>query len=209
MFDIRKGAYDVNVSVGASQQSRHREFVESVLSLVQSAPNVGQFIMDIVVRNMEWPGANEIADRLQKMLPPQLQEPDPDNPQPQIPPQVQAQFQQLAQQHGLLVQELNAANETIKMKQIQVESAERIANTQENTKLVIAEAKLSAQSAQQLLMAEVQSIHKRLDALHQSESLDQEMQMHTNEMAMQQQQIQAQQQQAQAPAPGQQAQPQV
>jgi len=47
------------------------------------------------MRNMDWDGAEEMADRYKKMLPPQLQENEDENgEQKQLPPEVQAMIEQ-------------------------------------------------------------------------------------------------------------------
>lgn len=68
--DVTRGKYDVVVSVGASYQTRRIEAAESMLGFVQAVPQAGQVMLDLVARNMDWPGADDIADRLKKMLPP-------------------------------------------------------------------------------------------------------------------------------------------
>jgi len=64
-----KGRYDVTVSVGPSYSSRRQEFVESMAQLPES---ITQVCGDIILRNMDFPGAREAADRIKKTLPPNL-----------------------------------------------------------------------------------------------------------------------------------------
>jgi hypothetical protein len=64
---------------------------------------VAPIIGDLLAKNLDWPGAEEIADRLQKMLPAQLQG---ESPQAQA---AQAQIQQMAQIIGKLQGQLAAA----------------------------------------------------------------------------------------------------
>ena len=48
---------------------------------------------DLLVKNLDWPGADELAERLKKTIPPELQ----DEEEQQIPPQVQQAMQQMEQ----------------------------------------------------------------------------------------------------------------
>src|SRR5215475_10633745 len=67
-------------------------------------PQVAPLIGDIIAKNLDWPGADEIAKRLQAALPPNAQGDG------GIPPQVQ----QLIQQGQQKLQELAAENAQLK-----------------------------------------------------------------------------------------------
>lgn len=70
--DLSVGKYDVVVTVGPAYATRRQEAAESMLQFIQAAPNTGPLIADLVAKNMDWPGASEIAERLQKSLPPNI-----------------------------------------------------------------------------------------------------------------------------------------
>lgn len=121
MYDIRKGKYDVVVSAGPSYATKRQETVATMLQLAMAYPPIVQAAGDLMVKSMDWEGANEIADRLKKMLPPQLQ--DTSN----VPPAVQQQMQQM---QGLIKQLTVALNKTttkLETKVLDNESKERIA----------------------------------------------------------------------------------
>ena len=63
----------------------------------------------MLFKSFDWPMADKIAKRLQKALPPQLQEPE--EGQEEIPPQVQAAMQQIEQQNQLLDQKAQALSQ--------------------------------------------------------------------------------------------------
>jgi len=176
IYDVTTGRYDITISTGPSYHSRRQEFVQSVLSLVQAAPQTMAFVMDLLVRNMDWPGAAEIADRLKKMLPPQLQEQEQqgEGAPPPIPPQVQAQIQQTMQQNALLVQQLEQLTKTVESKRLELESKERIAGEANQTAIVVAALKSQSAESLALMREEFGSIAKRLDLLHRGVSLEQD-----------------------------------
>ena len=58
-------------------------------------PQMSQAIGDLMVGNMDWPGAEKMAERLKKMLPPGIAEADPD--EKVDPAALQHQLQQLVQ----------------------------------------------------------------------------------------------------------------
>lgn len=70
--DLSQGAYDVRVKIGPAYATRRAEAADSMMQFVQAVPQAAALVGDLVARNMDWPGAEEIADRLKRTLPPQL-----------------------------------------------------------------------------------------------------------------------------------------
>jgi hypothetical protein len=173
IYDVGIGRYDVMVSTGPSYQSKRQEAVASMMALVQAYPNMMQAAGDLLVRNMDWPGAKEIADRLKKMLPPQLVAEEGTDPQSQLT-QLQAQLAGMMQQHGTLVQQLQAATELIKTRRLDLESKERIAALNAQVQLLTVEAKVRGEGALAALQAQLSSIQNRLENLHGNMGIEQE-----------------------------------
>ena len=107
IYNLQVGKYDVYADVGASYATKRQESAESMMSLVQSYPQIMQVAGDLLVKNLDWTGAEAIAERLQKMLPPQLQ-PQPEGQQPPDPQLQQAgqQMQQMSEQMQHMSQEI-------------------------------------------------------------------------------------------------------
>lgn len=123
LINLGIGTYDVTVDTGPSFASRRQEAVEAMLELTKAMPQQGQLISDLLVKNMDWPGAQEIAERLRKMLPPQLQNEEKPG---DIPPQVQAQMQQMQGMIKQLSDELHATHDILDNKKVEYEYKERI-----------------------------------------------------------------------------------
>ena len=95
LHDLTDGKYDVIVTTGPSFSTRRQEAVEAMLNLSQAMPQVGAIIADILIRHMDWPGADEIAKRIKKTLPPgfaELEEGEEDA-EPQLTPEMAATAQ--------------------------------------------------------------------------------------------------------------------
>jgi hypothetical protein len=105
--DLTIGKYDVEISVGPSYQTRRIEAAESMLGFIQAVPEAGQLVMDLVAKNMDWPGASDFADRLKKALPPNLQ--DTKDMSPQELQQLQQQQMEQAQKQAEAEQIMKAA----------------------------------------------------------------------------------------------------
>jgi Phage P22-like portal protein len=136
-FNPNVGRYDVAIDTGPSYQTQRQEAADALTGLTQANPQLMQVAGDLVVRSFDFPMADELATRLAKALPPGLQ--DDKGQQGQIPPQVQQALQQAAQEIQQLQQALQEAQSGMAVKQLEVQSRERIAAASEDTKRYIAD----------------------------------------------------------------------
>ena len=114
--DLSQGVYDVRVKIGPSYATRRSEAADSMLQFIQAVPQAASVAGDLVARNMDWPGADEIADRLQRTLPPQVTG---DAPPPDVQiaqAKSQAYQEALAEAHLGRAQGLAAKSEADAMK---------------------------------------------------------------------------------------------
>lgn len=75
LYNLSVGVYDVAVSSGPSYQTKREETREFLMELMRQVPGAAQFIGDIVIRQFDFDGADEVAERLKMLLPPQVQQP--------------------------------------------------------------------------------------------------------------------------------------
>lgn len=107
--DLGKGHYDVTLSTGTSFQTRRVEAAEAMMNAVQVWPEIMSIAGDLVVKAQDWPGAEKLAERLKKAMPPELQEQEEGAPPP-VPPEIMQQLQELQ----AALQEVSAENEELK-----------------------------------------------------------------------------------------------
>lgn len=158
-YNLGVGRYDVAVETGPSFATKRQEAVASMLDLTRSAPQIAQVASDLMVKNMDWPGASEIAERLKKTLPPGIAD-DPDKKP--IPPEVQQQMTQMSGLIERLTNELNVANEAIKNKRVELESKERIEFAKLEQEATIQLAKLQSTEALQILGHQIKELNQRM-----------------------------------------------
>lgn len=97
------GKYDVVVVTGPGYSTKRQEAMESMAQLLMGNPSLWQVAGDIFVRNMDWPGAQELAKRFAKTIDPKLTSEGDDNPALQAAQQqMQAMAQEMEQMHGML-----------------------------------------------------------------------------------------------------------
>src|SRR5574340_60490 len=96
MYDLKTGKYDVVVETGPSFTTQREEAATQMMELVRAYPAAAPIIGDLLVKNLDWPGADDIAERLKGMLPPNLR--GAEDGGPQVPPEIQQQMAQMQQQ---------------------------------------------------------------------------------------------------------------
>jgi hypothetical protein len=97
------GTYDVMVTTGPGYMTKRQEALDAMSQILQSNPALWSVAGDLFIKNMDWPGAQEMADRFKKILDPKvLSEGD------QSPEMMAAQ-----QQMEAMTQELNRMTDII------------------------------------------------------------------------------------------------
>ena len=64
IFDLTAGRYDLTVRAGPSFASRREEAASQMIELIRAYPPAAPLIGDLLARNLDWPGADEVARRL-------------------------------------------------------------------------------------------------------------------------------------------------
>lgn len=164
LFDVRYGRYAVVLSIGPKFATRRGEAVSSMLELVHANPQIFPIIGDLMVSQMDWPNARQIAERLKKTLPPNLQD---DDDSMEIPPAVAAKMAEMDKQVQMLTQAYQEASDVIRTKQLELASKEYQAALAARTQLAIALEKVNATLAQSQLTAEIGQLNATLDAQEQ------------------------------------------
>lgn len=121
--DLTRGKYDVRVGVGPSYRTKRLEAASSMVELARVFPQILQVAGDLVAKNLDWPGADQIAERLKKLLPPGILEIDKDDPEAQQAMQAQQAQAQQAQQLQELQAQLLMNLEQAKIENMQADTA--------------------------------------------------------------------------------------
>lgn len=119
IHNITIGRYDLSMDIGPAYATRRQDAAQGMIEMVRANPPLMQMAGDLLVQNMDWPGADQLAERLKKALPPELAD-DEEGGEPQIPPKLKAQIQQGMQQYE---QQLGQAQQMIQGLQQQLGEA--------------------------------------------------------------------------------------
>lgn len=132
--DVTVGEYDIVMDTGPGYNSKRQEAVESMMALFAADPTLIQQAGDLLVRNMDFPGADTIADRLAVNNP--LAKVDDKS---KVPPRVQMELQQLSAQNQQLQQAVQELQMVIKQRQ-DIEGVKQDAETKRKLMDVTAKA---------------------------------------------------------------------
>ena len=102
IYNPNVGKYDVAVTTGPSYMTKRQEALDAMAGLLQGAPQLWAVAGDLFVKNMDWPGAQEISQRLAKTIDPKLLSNDDDPALQAANQQMQAMAQEMEQMHQML-----------------------------------------------------------------------------------------------------------
>ena len=131
IYNLNVGEYDVSVSVGPSYTTQRQEAAEAMGQMFQGNPALMQVIGDLYFRNMDFPGAEEMADRMKLMLPPPIQEAEKSKGEenPEVQQVIQQAEQVIAQKDELMAGAVQKIEEL--MQQVQQMQDERALKAEE------------------------------------------------------------------------------
>lgn len=102
IYNPSVGKYDVCVTTGPSYMTKRQEALEGMSQLLQGNPDLWKVAGDLFVKNMDWPGAQEMAKRFAKTIDPKLLSDDEDPALAAANQQIQAMGQEMEQMHQML-----------------------------------------------------------------------------------------------------------
>lgn len=112
-YYLSQGQYNVVVTTGASYATQREEAAEFFQQVIQSQPALMQVAGDLMFKYMDFPGAQALAERIKKTIPPQLLEDDGQDPQVMA---LQQENEKLKQAIGAMQAELQSKQSEIEIK---------------------------------------------------------------------------------------------
>lgn len=65
IYNLAAGKYDVTVTVGPNYQTQRQQTVDAMTELFRANPASAEVLGDVYVKNMDWPGSDKAAERIQ------------------------------------------------------------------------------------------------------------------------------------------------
>ncbi|WP_136420292.1 portal protein [Herbaspirillum sp. ST 5-3] len=156
MYNLALGKYDLTVSTGPSFASQREEAAYQMTEFIRAFPAAAPLIGDLLAKNQDWPEADEIARRLQSVLPPQVQG---QNPQVQ---QMQQQIQQMSQNMANLGQQLQQekADKALEARKLDIDAYKA-----ESDRLKVMGGGMTPEQVQIMVMQTIQQVLQSPDVL--------------------------------------------
>jgi hypothetical protein len=103
IYNPSVGRYDVVVTTGPSYMTKRQEAMDAMSQILQGNPSLWAVAGDLFVKNMDWPGAEEMSARLRKTIDPKVLADEDEDPALQAAQQqMQAMGQEMEQMHQML-----------------------------------------------------------------------------------------------------------
>lgn len=132
IYNPSVGKYDVVVTTGPSYLTKRQEALESMTGILEANPNLWQVAGDLFVKHMDWPGAQELAQRLAKTIDPKLLEGTDQTPEMQA---AKVQIEEMGQEMEKMHEMLKSVAKSMENQELQIKAydaeTKRIAAVQE------------------------------------------------------------------------------
>jgi len=148
------GKYDVVATTGPGYATKRQEALEAMAQLLQGNPQLWTVAGDLFVKNMDWPGAQEMAARFKKTIDPKILETGDKPPELQAAEQqIQAMGQEMEQMHQMITN----VGKSIEMQDMRRKDyeAEIKAFQAETQRLTAVQASMSPEQIQDIVLGTV------------------------------------------------------
>ena len=121
IYNPNVGNYDVMVTTGPGYMTKRQEALDAMSTILQSNPQLWAVAGDLFIKNMDWPGAQEMAERFKKILDPKVLQTNEKSPElAAAEQQIQALTQELQQSSMML----EAVKDSVAQQEVAIKSFE-------------------------------------------------------------------------------------
>lgn len=154
VYNPSVGKYDVVAATGPGYATKRQQALEAMAQLLQGNPDLWKVAGDLFVKNMDWPGAQEMAKRFAKTIDPRILADDDKPPALQAAEQqIQVMGQQIEQLAGMLQNVKNA--EEVRANEIKEFEAMVKAFQAETQRISAVQAGMTPEQIQDIVMGTV------------------------------------------------------
>ena len=154
VYNPSVGVYDVVATTGPGYMTKRQEAMEAMAQILQGNPELWKVAGDLFVKNMDWPGAQEMSKRLAKTIDPKLLSNTDEDPALQA---AQQQIQAMAQEMEGMHQMLQNVGNSIEMQDLERKDFEAQIKLfdAETKRLSAIQASMSPEQIQHIVMGTV------------------------------------------------------
>jgi hypothetical protein len=183
IYNPNVGKYDVVVATGPGYATKRQEALEAMAQLLQGNPQLWAVAGDLFVKNMDWPGAQEMAKRFAKTIDPKLMEDGDKSPELQMAEQqMQAMGQEMEQMHQM-IQNVGKSIEMQDMERKDFEAEVKLYEA-ETKRIAAVQAGMTEQQIQDIAMGVVAAAMESQDMMNQMPEMREQPEMMPPEQEM-------------------------
>jgi hypothetical protein len=119
IYNPSVGVYDVCVTTGPGYMTKRQEALDAMSMLLQSNPQLWTVAGDLFIKNMDWPGAQEMAARFAKIIDPKVMEGEDQSPEVQM---LKMQNETLVKELNQVVGMLQRVEQSIEAQEVQIKA---------------------------------------------------------------------------------------
>ena len=171
IYNPNVGKYDVVVTTGPSYLTKRQEALDAMGMILQSNPQLWQVAGDLFIKNMDWPGAQEMAKRFEKIIDPKIMQDSDESPEMQ---QAKQQMEAMAQELDQLHQMLQNVDKSIEVQDLERKNfeAEIKAYQAETQRLSAVSGAMNPEQVQEVVMQTLRDVMTAGDLVMESGGLD-------------------------------------
>jgi len=154
IYNPSVGIYDVCVTTGPGYMTKRQEALDAMSMLLQSNPQLWTVAGDLFVKNMDWPGAQEMAARFAKIIDPKVVEGEDQSPEMAAAKQ---QIEALTQELNATVDAIGQVQQGLEAQKLQIDAfkAEVQAYDAETKRISAVQASMSPEQIQDIVMGTI------------------------------------------------------
>ena len=178
VYNLSVGVYDVCVTTGPGYMTKRQEALDAMSMLLQSNPDLWKVAGDLFIKNMDWPGAQEMAARFAKIIDPKVIEGEDQSPEmQQAKQQIEAMTQHMQQMEGML----KLVEQSMEAQQLDIKrfDSEVKAYDAETKRISAVQASMSEEQIHDIIMG---TIHAAIDTGDLVSGMPSRDQLEQNEM---------------------------
>ena len=138
--DLTTGRYDLVVDVGPSYTTKRIEALNMMVEIAKMNPAIMQIAGDLIVKSMDWDGADAIAERLKRTVPANIIGDEEGNEDKELP----AEVTQMIEQGKQLITQLQQENKELKEENEDKDEDRRLKQYEIDVRAMLETAKLTA-----------------------------------------------------------------
>jgi hypothetical protein len=117
IYNPSVGTYDVMVTTGPGYMTKRQEALDAMSQILQSNPQLWTVAGDLFIKNMDWPGAQEMAERFKKILDPKVLSQGDQSPELM---QAQQQIEAMTQELNQMTQIMQNVQDSVAQREVDI-----------------------------------------------------------------------------------------